>query len=87
MGFIIIPYHLVDIFKLDSCVLQFWEVFLNDFFDYFLPSLFSVLFLEPLTQILFFFSVFSPIFHLCVFLSDFSILSSSLSVMFYILLP
>lgn len=49
MGFIIIP--LVDICKLDSCVLQFWGVFLNDFFDYFLPSLFSVLLLEPLTQI------------------------------------
>lgn len=85
VGFIIIP--LVDICKLDSCVLQFWGVFLNDFFDYFLPSLFSVLLLEPLTQILFFFSVFSPVFQLCVFLSDFSILSSNLSVVFYILLP
>lgn len=27
--------------------LHFWEVFLNDFFDYFLPSLVSVLFPDP----------------------------------------
>ena len=63
--------------------------FRNDFFDYFLPSLLSLIFLKPLTQVLFFFffSVFFPIFHPCVFLSGgLSILSSSLSVMFYTLL-
>ena len=32
--------------------------FRNDFFDYFLPSLLSLIFLKPLTQVLFFFFFF-----------------------------
>lgn len=33
---------LVDFFSLETRVLQFWEIFLNYLFDYFLPSIFSI---------------------------------------------